>query len=488
MSATHGKVTQVMGPVVDIEFPAGHLPQILSALKLSNPFISDADENLTLEVALHLGQNTVRAIAMDVTDGLTRGAPVRDTGKPIAMPVGPSVLGRIMNVTGDPIDDLGEIGADVALPIHRDPPQFTEQSTQVEMFETGIKVIDLLAPYARGGKIGLFGGAGVGKTVLIMELINNVGLSHGGFSVLCGVGERTREGNDLWWEMMEAGVINTEKDEHGHIKMRDDGLPAIVTEGSKVALCYGQMNEPPGARARVALSGLTIAEYFRDESGQDVMLFVDNIFRFTQAGSEVSALLGRIPSAVGYQPTLGTEMGALQERITTTNKGSITSVQAVYVPADDLTDPAPANTFAHLDATTVLNRAIAAKGIYPAVDPLDSSSRILEPGVVGDEHYAIARQVQQVLQKYKDLQDIIAILGMDELSDADKMVVARARKIEKFLSQPFHVAEQFTGMKGAYVKKEDTVRSFKELLAGKYDDLPEQAFYLKGSIDEVVAA
>jgi len=488
MSAIVGKVTQVMGPVVDVEFPAGHLPKILSALKLSNPFISDKAENLTLEVAQHLGENTVRAISMDVTDGLTRGAEVRDTGKPIAMPVGPKVLGRIMNVTGDAIDDLGPIGAEVALPIHRDPPKFTEQSTQVEMFETGIKVIDLLAPYARGGKIGLFGGAGVGKTVLIMELINNVGLSHGGFSVLCGVGERTREGNDLWWEMMEAGVINTEKDEHGHIKMRDDGLPAIVTEGSKVALCYGQMNEPPGARARVALSGLTIAEYFRDESGQDVMLFVDNIFRFTQAGSEVSALLGRIPSAVGYQPTLGTEMGALQERITTTNKGAITSVQAVYVPADDLTDPAPANTFAHLDATTVLNRAIAAKGIYPAVDPLDSSSRILEPGVVGDEHYAIARQVQQVLQKYKDLQDIIAILGMDELSDEDKMVVARARKIEKFLSQPFFVAEQFTGMQGKYVKKEDTVRSFKEILAGKYDDLPEQAFYLKGSIDEVVAA
>jgi F-type H+-transporting ATPase subunit beta len=488
MSATFGKVTQVMGPVVDVEFPPGHLPNILSALKLSNPFISDAKDNLTLEVAQHLGQNMVRAISMDVTDGLTRGTAVRDTGMPIAMPVGPKVLGRIMNVTGDAIDDLGPIGAETSLPIHRAPPKFTDQSTSVEMFETGIKVIDLLAPYARGGKIGLFGGAGVGKTVLIMELINNVGLSHGGYSVLCGVGERTREGNDLWWEMMEAGVINTEKDEHGHIKMNDNGLPAIKVEGSKVALCYGQMNEPPGARARVALSGLTIAEYFRDESGQDVMLFVDNIFRFTQAGSEVSALLGRIPSAVGYQPTLGTEMGALQERITTTNKGSITSVQAVYVPADDLTDPAPANTFAHLDATTVLSRAIAAKGIYPAVDPLDSTSRILEPGVVGAEHYAVARNVQQVLQKYKDLQDIIAILGMDELSDEDKLTVARARKIEKFLSQPFFVAEQFTGMKGAYVKKEDTVRSFKELLAGKYDDLPEQAFYLKGAIEEVVAA
>ena len=356
------------------------------------------------------------------------------------------------------------------------------------MFETGIKVIDLLAPYARGGKVGLFGGAGVGKTVLIMELINNVGLKHGGFSVLCGVGERTREGNDLWFEMMEAGVINAEKDEHGHLKLGDNGLPIVHSEGSKVALVYGQMNEPPGARARVALSGLTIAEYFRDESGQDVMVFIDNIFRFTQAGSEVSALLGRIPSAVGYQPTLSTEMGAMQERITTTNKGSITSVQAVYVPADDLTDPAPATTFAHLDATTVLNRSIAAKGIYPAVDPLDSSSRILEPGVVGANHYAVARAVQQILQKYKDLQDIIAILGMDELSDEDQLVVARARKIEKFLSQPFFVAEQFTGMKGKYVSKEDTVRSFAEILDGKYDSLPEQAFYLKGSIDEVVEA
>ena len=488
MSGNFGKVVQVMGPVVDVQFPPGQLPNILSALKLSNRFISDAEENLTLEVAQHMGENTVRAISMDVTDGLVRGVKVRDTGKPIAMPVGPKVLGRIMNVTGDPIDEMGEIGAEVSLPIHREPPVFTEQSTQVEMFETGIKVIDLLAPYARGGKIGLFGGAGVGKTVLIMELINNVGLKHGGYSVLCGVGERTREGNDLWFEMMEAGVINTEKDEHGHIKFGEDGLPMIKSEGSKVALCYGQMNEPPGARARVALSGLTIAEYFRDESGQDVMLFVDNIFRFTQAGSEVSALLGRIPSAVGYQPTLSTEMGMMQERITTTNTGSITSVQAVYVPADDLTDPAPATTFAHLDATTVLSRAISQKGIYPAVDPLDSSSRILEPGVVGDEHYAIARQVQQILQKYKDLQDIIAILGMDELSDEDKLVVERARKIEKFLSQPFFVAEQFTGLKGKYVSKEDTVRSFKDILAGKYDNLPEQAFYLKGSIDEVVEA
>ena len=488
MSTNLGKVTQVMGPVVDIEFPPGHLPNILSALKLSNSFINDKEDNLTLEVAQHLGENMVRAISMDTTDGLIRGQSVRDTGNPIAMPVGEKVLGRIMNVTGDPVDDLGPINAEHHLPIHRRPPVFTEQSTSVEMFETGIKVIDLLAPYARGGKIGLFGGAGVGKTVLIMELINTVGLKHSGYSVLCGVGERTREGNDLWWEMMEANVINTEKDENGHIAMREDGLPAIKTEGSKVALCYGQMNEPPGARARVALSGLTIAEYFRDESGLDVMLFIDNIFRFTQAGSEVSALLGRIPSAVGYQPTLSTEMGNLQERITTTNKGSITSVQAVYVPADDLTDPAPATTFAHLDATTVLNRAIAAKGIYPAVDPLDSNSRILEPGVVGEEHYKVARSVQQVLQKYKDLQDIIAILGMDELSDEDKLTVARARKIEKFLSQPFFVAEQFTGMEGKYVTKEDTVRSFKELLAGKYDHLPEQAFYLKGSIDEAVEA
>jgi len=486
MDARFGKIIQVMGPVVDIEFPPGHLPQILSALKVSNTFISDEADNLTLEVAQHLGENTVRAISMDSTDGLKRGIPVRDTGAPIAMPVGPKVLGRILNVTGDPVDEMGPIGADDTRPIHRAPPAFVEQSTQVEMFETGIKVIDLLAPYARGGKIGLFGGAGVGKTVLIMELINNVGLKHGGYSVLCGVGERTREGNDLWFEMMEAGVIKTEKDDHGHIALDDRGLPKIIVEGSKVALVYGQMNEPPGARARVALSGLTIAEYFRDESGQDVMLFVDNIFRFTQAGSEVSALLGRIPSAVGYQPTLGTEMGALQERITTTNKGSITSVQAVYVPADDLTDPAPATTFAHLDATTVLSRAIAAKGIYPAVDPLDSSSRILEPLVVGDEHYKVAREVQRVLQKYKDLQDIIAILGMDELSDEDKLVVARARRMEKFLSQPFFVAEQFTGNPGKYVAKEDTVRAFKEILQGKYDHLPEQAFYMVGTIEEAL--
>jgi F-type H+/Na+-transporting ATPase subunit beta len=486
MDANLGRVLQVMGPVVDVAFPPGALPPVYAALKLKNSFINDQEDNLTLEVASHLGENTVRCIAMDTTDGLVRGLPVRNTGGPIMMPVGRKVLGRILNVTGDPVDELGPVGAESSLPIHRAPPDFAEQSTQVEMFETGIKVIDLLAPYARGGKIGLFGGAGVGKTVLIMELINNVGKKHGGFSVLCGVGERTREGNDLWWEMMESGVIQTEKNDHGHIKI-NDGLPAIQVEGSKVCLVYGQMNEPPGARARVALSGLTIAENFRDSEGQDVLLFVDNIFRFTQAGSEVSALLGRIPSAVGYQPTLGTEMGILQERITTTSKGSITSVQAVYVPADDLTDPAPATTFAHLDATTVLSRKIAEKGIYPAVDPLDSTSRILEPQVVGAEHYRVAREVQRVLQRYKDLQDIIAILGMDELSEDDKKVVARARRIEKFLSQPFHVAEQFTGMKGSYVSKQDSVRSFAAILEGKYDHLPEQAFYLVGTIEEVEA-
>ncbi|MGB0641214.1 MAG: F0F1 ATP synthase subunit beta [Myxococcota bacterium] len=458
---------------------------MFSALKLSNTFISEVEDNLVLEVAQHLGENTVRCISMDTTDGLTRGQTVKNTGQPIAMPVGKEVLGRIMNVVGEPVDELGPVATTATSPIHRAPPSFIDQSTEVEMFETGIKVVDLLAPYSRGGKIGLFGGAGVGKTVLIMELINNVGLKHGGVSVFGGVGERTREGNDLWFEMMEAGVINA-KQEDGHLVMTDDGLPIVDTEGSRVALVYGQMNEPPGARARVALSALTIAEHFRDQEGQDVLLFVDNIFRFTQAGSEVSALLGRIPSAVGYQPTLGTEMGMLQERITTTQNGSITSVQAVYVPADDLTDPAPATTFAHLDATTVLNRKISEKGIYPAVDPLDSTSRILEPAVVGDEHYGIARQVQQVLQRYKDLQDIIAILGMDELSDEDKAIVARARKIEKFLSQPFFVAEQFTGMPGKYVSKDDTVRGFKEILEGKHDNLPEQAFYMVGNIDEAV--
>ncbi|MDG1483207.1 MAG: F0F1 ATP synthase subunit beta [Myxococcota bacterium] len=487
MEASTGRVIQVMGPVVDVEFPPGQLPNIYSALKLSNPFISTEADNLTLEVAQHLGENTVRAISMDTTDGLRRGQDVRDTGAPISVPVGRKVLGRILNVIGEPVDDLGPVGNEASMPIHRDPPKFTEQSTEVEMFETGIKVIDLLAPYSRGGKIGLFGGAGVGKTVLIQELINNVGIEHGGFSVFAGVGERTREGNDLWFEMMESNVISAKKDENDHLIMGSNNLPIVDTTKSKVALIFGQMNEPPGARARVALSALTVAEQFRDEEGQDVLLFVDNIFRFTQAGSEVSALLGRIPSAVGYQPTLGTEMGTLQERITTTKKGSITSVQAVYVPADDLTDPAPATTFAHLDATTVLNRAISAKGIYPAVDPLDSTSRILEPLVVGDEHYAVAREVQQVLQRYKDLQDIIAILGMDELSEEDKKAVSRARRMEKFLSQPFHVAEQFTGQKGLYVKKDDTVRSFREILDGKHDDLPENAFYMVGSIDEAVA-
>ena len=489
----NGTILQVMGPVVDVEFPAGALPPIYAALTASNSFISDAQNNLVLEVAKHLGENTVRTIAMDTTDGLKRGQEVINTNKPISIPVGRKTLGRIINVIGQPVDELGPIFSEgdehKELPIHRAPPAFGEQSTEVEMFETGIKVIDLLAPYARGGKIGLFGGAGVGKTVLIMELINNVGKGHGGFSVFGGVGERTREGNDLWMEMIESDVIKCEKDEHGHhiLNKNGTGLPAVINEGSKVALVYGQMNEPPGARARVALSALTIAEQFRDEEGQDVMLFVDNIFRFTQAGSEVSALLGRIPSAVGYQPTLGTEMGMLQERITTTQKGSITSVQAVYVPADDLTDPAPATTFAHLDATTVLSRDIAAKGIYPAVDPLDSTSRILEPGVVGERHYSIAREVQRILQRYKDLQDIIAILGMDELSEDDKRLVARARKIEKFLSQNFHVAEQFTGQAGVYVKLEDTLRSFEEILSGKHDSLPEQAFYLVGNIDEVVA-
>ena len=472
MAANLGRVKQVTGPVVDVEFTTGELPPIYNALRLSNKFINDIEGNLVVEVAQHLGENTVRCISMDTTDGLRRGDVVTDTGKPIAMPVGKKVLGRIMNVIGEPVDELGPLVADTYMPIHRQPPTFVEQSTQVEMFETGIKVIDLLAPYSRGGKIGLFGGAGVGKTVLIMELINNVAKNHGGLSVFAGVGERSREGNDLWHEMQEGGD------------------KAVIFPGdndrSKAALVYGQMNEPPGARARVALSALTIAEYFRNVDGQDVLLFVDNIFRFTQAGSEVSALLGRMPSAVGYQPTLGTEMGMLQERITTTNKGSITSVQAVYVPADDLTDPAPATTFAHLDATTVLSRKVAEKGIYPAVDPLDSTSRLVDPNILGDEHYNTARQVQQILQRYKDLQDIIAILGMEELSDEDKAIVGRARRIEKFLSQPFTVAEQFTGLKGSYVKKEDTIRSFKAILAGQYDNLPEEAFRLVGTIEEVV--
>ena len=472
MSDNTGKIVQVTGPVVDVEFPPGKLPNIFSALTLTNSFINDQEDNLVVEVAQHLGENTVRCISMDTTDGLTRGQAVKDTGEPIAVPVGGKVLGRIMNVIGEPVDELGPIDAEGTSPIHRAPPGFVDQSTEVEMFETGIKVVDLLAPYSRGGKIGLFGGAGVGKTVLIMELINNVGLKHGGVSVFGGVGERTREGNDLYHEMIEGGVI---KIGEGH-----------DTTGSKAALVYGQMNEPPGARARVALTGLTIAEYFRDEEGQDVLFFVDNIFRFTQAGAEVSALLGRIPSAVGYQPTLATDMGGLQERITSTTKGSITSVQAVYVPADDLTDPAPATTFAHLDAQTVLSRDIASLGIYPAVDPLDSSSRMMDPRIVGDEHYSVARSVQKLLQDYKSLQDIIAILGMDELSEDDKLTVARARKVSKFLSQPFSVAEIFTGFAGKFVPLETAIKDFGEVLNGDYDDLPEAAFYMVGGIDDVV--
>jgi F-type H+-transporting ATPase subunit beta len=464
--AETGKVLQVIGPVVDVEFPEGKLPKILSALKLTNPGISTVKDNLTLEVAQHLGENTVRAVAMDTTDGLVRGMAVRDTGGPIMMPVGPECLGRILNVIGDPVDDGPPVTPRMRAPIHRPPPLFVEQSTKIEIFETGIKVIDLLAPYRKGGKIGLFGGAGVGKTVLIQELINNVAKAHGGVSCFAGVGERTREGNDLYIEMSETKL--------------QTGEPVI----SKTALVYGQMNEPPGARARVALSALTVAEYFRDEEKQDVLLFVDNIFRFTQAGSEVSALLGRIPSAVGYQPTLSTEMGALQERITSTNKGSITSVQAIYVPADDLTDPAPATTFAHLDATTVLSRALTEIGIYPAVDPLDSTSTLLDPAVIGQRHYDVARQVQAILQKYKDLQDIIAILGMDELSEEDKVVVARARKIQRFLSQPFFVASQFTGVPGQYVSLKDTIDGFEEITTGKLDDLPEQAFYMVGKVEE----
>jgi len=457
-----GKITQVMGPVVDVQFE-GDLPEILNALETDNH-----GTRLVLEVAQHLGESTVRTIAMDGTDGLVRGHEVTDTGGPISVPVGPNTLGRIINVIGEPVDERGPVETTQHAPIHRQAPIYTEQSTEAQMLVTGIKVIDLLCPYAKGGKIGLFGGAGVGKTVLIMELINNVAKTHGGYSVFAGVGERTREGNDLYHEMVESGVIKL------------DG------PGSKAALVYGQMNEPPGARARVGLTGLTLAEYFRDEEGQDVLFFVDNIFRFTQAGSEVSALLGRIPSAVGYQPTLSTDMGALQERITTTKKGSITSVQAIYVPADDLTDPAPATSFAHLDATTVLSRQIAELGIYPAVDPLDSTSRILEPAVVGEEHYYVARRVQETLQQYKQLQDIIAILGMDELSEDDKLVVARARKIQRFLSQPFDVAQVFTGRPGVQVPIEETIRGFKGLVEGEYDHLPESAFYLVGSIDQAL--
>ncbi len=468
MANAAGKIVQVMGPVVDVEFSPGELPQIFTALRASNSGIDDREGNLVLEVAQHLGENTVRTIAMDSTEGVVRGQLVQNTGDVIRVPVGHATLGRIMNVIGEPVDGRGPIDADTHHPIHRPPPEFVDQSTTVETLETGIKVIDLIAPFPKGGKVGLFGGAGVGKTIVILELINNIAREHSGYSVFGGVGERTREGNDLWNEMMEAKL--------------SDGTTVL----DKTALVFGQMNEPPGARARVGLSALTVAEYFRDEEGQDVLLFIDNIFRFTQAGSEVSALLGRIPSAVGYQPTLSTDMGELQERITSTRKGSITSVQAIYVPADDLTDPAPATAFSHLDATTVLDRKIAELGIYPAVDPLDSTSRILDPEVVGEEHYDVARAVQQVLQTYKDLQDIIAILGMDELSEDDKITVARARKLQRFLSQPFGVAEQFTGTKGAYVRVEDTIRGFKEILDGKHDGLPEQAFYMVGTIENAV--
>jgi F-type H+-transporting ATPase subunit beta len=462
-----GHITQVIGAVVDVQFD-GHLPEILNALETKNQ-----GHRLVLEVAQQLGESTVRTVAMDTSEGLVRGQEVTDTGQPISVPVGEGTLGRIINVVGDPVDEAGPVPHSERRPIHQPAPQFTDQATEAEILITGIKVVDLLAPYAKGGKIGLFGGAGVGKTVIIMELINNVAKAHGGYSVFAGVGERTREGNDLYHEMIESKV-NMDPKEHGG-----------SATGSKCALVYGQMNEPPGARMRVGLSGLTVAEYFRDQ-GQDVLFFVDNIFRFTQAGSEVSALLGRIPSAVGYQPTLATDMGALQERITTTTKGSVTSVQAIYVPADDLTDPAPATSFAHLDATTVLSRSIAEKGIYPAVDPLDSTSRMLDPRVVGDEHYAVARQVQQILQRYKALQDIIAILGMDELSEEDKLTVARARKIERFLSQPFHVAEVFTGSPGVFVDLADTIRGFKGLCEGKFDHLPEAAFYMVGTIEQAV--
>lgn len=455
-----GKVIQVTGPVVDVEFQEGELPAILTALHITNPAIDDTEDNLVVEVAQHLGDNLVRCIAMDITDGLVRGMAAKNTGKPILMPAGDPTLGRVLNVVGKPVDGKGPVETTEYLPIHRPAPEFTEQDTSVTVLETGVKVIDLLVPFPRGGKMGMFGGAGVGKTVVMMEMIHNIAMEHGGISVFAGVGERTREGNDLYLEMKESGVIE------------------------KAALIYGQMTEPPGARARIALSALTAAEYYRDEKGQDVLLFVDNIFRFTQAGSEVSALLGRIPSAVGYQPTLGTDLGALQERITSTTKGSITSVQCVYVPADDLTDPAPATTFAHLDGTVVLDRAISELGIYPAVNPLDSTSRILDPNFLGEEHYNVARQVQQILQKYKDLQEIIAILGMDELSDEDKITVARARRIQRFLSQPFHVAEVFTGTAGKYVPVKETVKGFKEIIDGKHDDLPENAFYMVGGIEE----
>jgi F-type H+-transporting ATPase subunit beta len=462
MGENIGKITQVIGPVVDVEFEQGNLPSIYTALAITNPAINDEPDNLIVEVAQHLGDNVVRTIAMDVTDGLVRGQKVKDTGHDIMMPVGAAGLGRVLNVVGRPVDGLGPVSQEKMMPIHREAPKFTEQDVSVRVLETGVKVIDLLVPFPRGGKMGMFGGAGVGKTVIMMEMVHNIAMQHGGISVFAGVGERTREGNDLYHEMKDSGVL------------------------PKAALIYGQMTEPPGARARVALSALTAAEYFRDVEGQDVLIFIDNIFRFTQAGSEVSALLGRMPSAVGYQPTLAVDLGELQERITSTDKGSITAVQCVYVPADDLTDPAPATTFAHLDGTVVLSRQIVELGIYPAVDPLDSTSRILDAAYIGEEHYRVAREVQQILQKYKELQDIIAILGIEELSDEDKITVARARKIQRFLSQPFHVAEAFTGKSGSYVKIEDTVRAFKEICEGKHDDIPEQAFYMVGGIEEVV--
>jgi len=462
MADNIGRITQVMGPVVDVEFPQGNLPTIYTALLITNPTINDEADNLVVEVAQHLGDNVVRTIAMDVTDGLVRGMNVKDTGAPIQMPVGAATLGRVLNVVGRPVDGLGPVSQEKMMPIHRSAPTFTEQDTTVRVLETGVKVIDLLVPFPRGGKMGMFGGAGVGKTVIMMEMVHNIAMQHGGISVFAGVGERTREGNDLYHEMKDSGVL------------------------PKASLVYGQMTEPPGARARVALSALTSAEYFRDIEGQDVLIFIDNIFRFTQAGSEVSALLGRMPSAVGYQPTLAVDLGELQERITSTDKGSITAVQCVYVPADDLTDPAPATTFAHLDGTVVLSRQIVELGIYPAVDPLDSSSRILDPGYLGEDHYAVSRKVQQILQKYKELQDIIAILGIEELNDEDKVTVSRARKIQRFLSQPFHVAENFTGTPGKYVKLEDTIRGFKEIVEGKHDDVPERAFYMVGTIEEAL--
>ncbi|MBF0119572.1 MAG: F0F1 ATP synthase subunit beta [Desulfobacterales bacterium] len=462
MGENIGRIKQVTGPIVDVEFEQGKLPAILNALLITNPTINNEQDNLVIEVAQHLGDNVVRCVAMEVTDGLVRGMPAKDTGKPIMVPVGKATLGRVLNVVGRPVDGLGPVSQELMMPIHRPAPKFTEQNTTVNVLETGVKVIDLLVPFPRGGKMGMFGGAGVGKTVVMMEMINNIAMHHGGISVFAGVGERTREGNDLYHEMKNSGVL------------------------SKAALIYGQMTEPPGARARVALSALTSAEYYRDIEGQDVLIFIDNIFRFTQAGSEVSALLGRMPSAVGYQPTLAVDLGELQERITSTDKGSITAVQCVYVPADDLTDPAPATTFAHLDGTVVLSRQIAELGIYPAVDPLDSTSRILDANYIGQEHYKVARDVQKILQKYKELQDIIAILGIEELSDEDKVTVARARKMQRFLSQPFHVAEVFTGIKGKYVKIADTVRAFREIVEGKHDDLPEQAFYMVGTIEEAI--